>query len=72
MKFWLKAKWNLVLQLMGLRVSDEWLLLQAIIKEYGEEVGEILLAEAILLELRFGAKKASVQKIREEVRKGIK
>lgn len=67
MGFWLKAKWRLFLQLIGLYISDEWLLLQSINKEYGDDVGELLLVGAILLELEFGMRKSSVPKIREKV-----
>jgi hypothetical protein len=51
MKYWIIAKWNQLLELLGLRITPDWLLLRVIIRELGEEKANDLYAQSIILDM---------------------
>ena len=51
MKYFVKAKWNQFLELLGLRITLDWLLLRVIIRELGEEKAHDLYAQSIILDI---------------------
>ena len=53
MKYWIKGKWNQLLELLGLRITPEWLLLRTIIRELGEEKAHDLYAQSIVLDIDY-------------------
>lgn len=57
-KWWLflRGKYDQLLQFLGIRITDEWLLLRAIHREYGEEEAKSLYAASIILGLNCGTK----------------
>lgn len=55
-KMFLIGKYDQFLQFLGLRVSNEWLLLRAIHREYGEKEAKNLYAMGIILGLKHGTK----------------
>lgn len=71
-KYWIKGTYDNFLQFIGIRLPDEWLLLQAIEKEYGDDAAKSMLTSAIILGLDFGKRnnKETIRKIRENVKKG--
>ena len=52
----LRGKYDHLLQFLGLRITNEWLLLRAIHYEYGEEEAKSLYATSIILGLNCGTK----------------
>jgi hypothetical protein len=53
MKYLIKGKWNQFLELLGLRITPDWLLLRAIIHELGEEKAHDLYAQSIVLDIDY-------------------
>jgi hypothetical protein len=51
MKYLIIAKWNQLLELLGLRITPDWLLLRVIIHELGEEKANDLYAQSIILDM---------------------
>ena len=64
-RLFLKGKYDQFLQFLGLRIPNEWLLLRAIHREYGEEEAKELYAASIILGLKYGVKnnKQTINKI---------
>lgn len=55
-KYWLKGTYKQILQLLGLKLSDHWLLLRAIGRKHGEEEAKALWVAAIHLGLKHGTR----------------
>ncbi len=53
MRYLIKAKWSQLLELLGLRITPEWLLLRAMIRELGEEKAQDLYAQSIILDIDY-------------------
>jgi hypothetical protein len=47
----IKGKWGQFLELMGLRITPDWLLLRVMIRELGVEKAQDLYAQSILLDM---------------------
>lgn len=50
-KYLIKGKWYQLLELLGLRISPDWLLLRVMIRELGEEKANDLYAQSIILDM---------------------
>ncbi len=53
MIYLIKAKWYQLLELLGLRITPDWLLLRVIIKELGEEKANDLYAQSMILDMYY-------------------
>jgi len=53
MFYFLRGKWNQILELFGLRITPEWLLLRVMIRDLGEEKAQDLYAQSIILDMDY-------------------
>lgn len=53
-KYWVKGVYDQTLQLLGIRISDFWLLIRAIHRDHGGEEAKALWAASICLALKHG------------------
>jgi hypothetical protein len=65
LKYWFRGKWHQLMVLLGLHLSDDWILMRAIHEKYGRDIAEELVTRTVVLGLDYGRSYHSIKAIRE-------
>jgi hypothetical protein len=55
MYYWILAKWYTLLELFGLRLTDDWFIWKAAERELGKNKADVIYTQGIALRLKFGS-----------------